>query len=228
MNRKYIHLKMRLYKWSLAIWAQLPAILKRLFDIGFSVVVLLSLLPVFLLIGFLVSLDSGPVFFSQSRIGKSGRSFKMYKFRTMCVDAESRLTELMSYNEKGDGITFKMTHDPRVTKVGYVLRRLSLDELPQIWNVLVGEMSIVGPRPCLPQESLKIDPEFYPRFMVRPGLTCLWQIGERGGGLFEIGNRNSIDFHEQAQLDIKYIQKRSLIRDLWIILKTIPALLMGK
>ncbi len=201
---------------------------KRVFDIAVSAIALVLLAPVFLAIALLVKLDGGPVFFRQTRVGRHGREFKMLKFRSMIVDAEAKLAGLLARNEKASGVTFKLKDDPRITKVGRLLRKTSLDELPQFWNVLRGEMSLVGPRPPLPREVALYTLADRRRLLVRPGITCLWQVGERQGGLFEIGDRNGIDFPEQVGLDVRYIESQSFRRDLWILLKTIPAILFGK
>jgi len=202
--------------------------LKRLFDIILSICALVLLAPVFGTIALIVKSDGGPVFFRQTRIGLLGREFKMLKFRSMVVDAEARLKELLAKNEKASGVTFKMKDDPRITKVGRFIRKSSLDELPQFWNVLKGEMSLVGPRPPVPREVALYSQADRRRFLVKPGITCLWQVGEREGRLFEIGDRNQIDFPEQVALDVRYIESQSVWRDLWILAKTVPAILFGK
>ncbi len=201
---------------------------KRLFDIIVSVIAMLILAPVFAAIALLVKLDGGPVFFSQTRFGLNGREFKMLKYRSMCVDAEAKLKDLLAKNEKKEGITFKMKDDPRITKIGKIIRKTSLDELPQFWNVLKGEMSIVGPRPPVRREVELYEQRHRRRFNVKPGITCLWQVGEREGGVFEIGDRNAIDFEEQVELDVRYIESQSFWKDLWLLLKTVPAILFGK
>lgn len=202
--------------------------LKRFFDIVLSIFALVLLAPVFATIALIVKSDGGPVFFRQTRIGLLGREFKMLKFRSMVVDAEARLKELLAKNEKASGVTFKMKDDPRITKVGRFIRKSSLDELPQFWNVLKGEMSLVGPRPPVPREVALYSQADRRRFLVKPGITCLWQVGEREGRLFEIGDRNQIDFPEQVALDVRYIESQSVWRDLWILAKTVPAILFGK
>ena len=202
--------------------------LKRFFDIVLSICALVLLAPVFATIALIVKSDGGAVFFRQTRIGLLGREFKMLKFRSMVVDAEARLKELLARNEKASGVTFKMKDDPRITKVGRFIRKSSLDELPQFWNVLKGEMSLVGPRPPVPREVALYSQADRRRFLVKPGITCLWQVGEREGRLFEIGDRNQIDFPEQVALDVRYIESQSVWRDLWILAKTVPAILFGK
>lgn len=227
-KRRVLLLRLAIYKLMSFLWIAAPLGTKRLFDITFSLLAVLMTLPVMILIAALVKLDGGPILFKQERIGKFGRRFNMYKFRSMCVDAEQRLQEVMKFNEKSDNITFKASNDPRITTVGKILRRTSLDELPQLFNVLEGKMSIVGPRPSLPREVQNYSFFHRKRFLAKPGLTCLWQVGERFGGFFEVGNRNEIDFEEQVQLDLSYIKKRSFFKDLWIIIKTIPAVFLGK
>lgn len=202
--------------------------LKRVFDILFSFVSIVMLSPVLVIIYLIVRCDGGPGFFAQTRIGLNGRRFRMLKFRSMCVDAEQRKQELLQFNEKTDGITFKITDDPRITPIGRVLRRTSLDELPQLFNVFFGDMSIVGPRPCLPDEMKCYANEYCGRFSVKPGLTCLWQVGEKNGGLLEVSDRNRIGLDEQIRLDLAYARQISILRDIWIIIKTIPALFFGK
>jgi lipopolysaccharide/colanic/teichoic acid biosynthesis glycosyltransferase len=212
--------------WQVVVHASL--FLKRAFDVivGFCAVILLA--PVFLVIAILVKRDGGPVFFRQTRIGLMGREFKMLKFRSMCVDAEAKLKDLLAKNEKASGFTFKMKDAPRITKIGKILRKSSLDELPQFWNVLRGDMSLVGPRPPVPREVALYTQADRRRFLIKPGITCLWQVGERAGGLLEIGDRNIIDFPEQVALDVRYIESQSFWRDVLILGKTVPAILFGK
>jgi lipopolysaccharide/colanic/teichoic acid biosynthesis glycosyltransferase len=192
---------------------------KRGMDIVLSFAALVLLAPLFFLIGILIKLeDHGPVFFCQRRVGKDGRVFVMYKFRSMCVDAEARLAALLLMNQHKDGITFKIKNDPRLTRVGKWLRMSSLDEFPQFYNVLIANMSLVGPRPSLPREvKLYSMAERY-RLAVKPGLTCFWQIG----------GRSEIDFTGQVALDIKYIVSQTFWGDIKILAKTIPAVLFGK
>ena len=218
-------------KWKRAAWnltTGLAYFLKRVFDIVVSVIALILLAPVFLVIAMVVKLDGGPVFFRQTRFGLHGREFGMLKYRSMCVDAEAKLKDLLAQNEKKEGITFKMKDDPRITKIGKIIRKTSLDELPQFLNVLKGEMSIVGPRPPVRREVELYEQRHRRRFNVKPGITCLWQVGERAGGFFEIGDRNAIDFEEQVDLDVRYIESQSFGKDLWLLLKTVPAILFGK
>ena len=212
--------------WQVVINATL--FLKRAFDILVSVLAIICFAPIFLVIAVLVKSDGGPIFFRQTRIGLNGREFKMLKYRSMCVDAEARLKDLLAKNEKASGVTFKMKDDPRITKIGKILRKSSLDELPQFWNVLAGDMSLVGPRPPVPREVALYTQADRRRFLVKPGITCLWQVGEREGGLLEIGDRNSIDFPEQVSLDVRYIESQSFWKDIVILMKTVPAILFGK
>jgi exopolysaccharide biosynthesis polyprenyl glycosylphosphotransferase len=191
---------------------------KRAFDVIVSALVMVLLCPLFAGIALAIRIDSpGPVLFRQRRAGHNGRSFQMLKFRSMYVDAEERLEELRSRNEMS-GPVFKMTNDPRVTKVGQFLRRTSMDELPQFWNVLKGEMSVVGPRPPIPEEVRKYKRWQRRRLSVRPGITCLWQIS----------GRNNVGFDRWMELDLEYIDHWSLWGDLAICVKTIPAVFSAR
>lgn len=217
-------------RWATARWrflASFSRVIKRVFDVVTASIALVLLMPLFLIVAILVKLDGGPILFCQRRVGYAGMEFPMLKFRTMVTDAEKRLADVMKLNEKESGVTFKLKNDPRVTRIGRILRKTSVDELPQLWNVIRGEMSIVGPRPAIPREVQMYSIRDRVRLFAKPGLTCLWQVGERKGGLFEIGNRNAIDFPEQVQLDLRYIEEQSFWRDVQIILKTIPAVLFG-
>jgi lipopolysaccharide/colanic/teichoic acid biosynthesis glycosyltransferase len=220
------YVRWKRFSWQSVVNSAL--VFKRVTDLAVSVLALVLLSPVFCVIAALVKLDGGPVFFRQTRIGLMGREFKMLKFRSMCVDAEAKLKDLLAHNEKAAGVTFKMKNDPRITRVGRLLRKSSLDELPQFWNVLRGEMSLVGPRPPLPREVALYTQADRRRLLVKPGITCLWQVGERHGGLLEIGDRNAIDFPEQVSLDIRYIESQSFWGDVLILAKTVPAILFGK
>jgi lipopolysaccharide/colanic/teichoic acid biosynthesis glycosyltransferase len=228
LGRWRLQTLLTLQRW---VWISLvngARVTKRTLDILIAVVALIIAAPIFIVIAALVRLDGGPVFFRQTRIGFMGREFGMLKFRSMCVNAEAKLAGLLAQNEKAQGITFKMKNDPRVTRIGRFIRRASIDELPQLINVLTGDMSIVGPRPPLPREVALYSVEDRKRLLAIPGITCLWQVGERNGGTFEIGDRNSIDFDEQVSLDVRYITNQSARGDLWIMLKTVPAMLLGK
>lgn len=193
--------------------------LKRLIDIVGSGLGILILIPVFLIIGILIKLEDpkGSVFFSQKRNGLNGKEFNMYKFRSMVHNAEDLLESLMSKNEM-DGPVFKIKDDPRITKIGKFIRKTSLDELPQLFNVLKGDMSLVGPRPPIPREVIQYNKYQYQRLLVKPGITCYWQIS----------GRNNIDFDEWVELDLKYIKERNLFKDIYIILMPLPVLLGDK
>lgn len=193
---------------------------KRVFDIVFSAAVLVAFCWLFAIIAILIKVDDpkGPVFFSQERVGKDGRTFRMLKFRSMCVDAEDRLAELRELNEK-TGPVFKIAEDPRITRVGKWLRKLSLDELPQFVNVLRSDMSIVGPRPALPAEVATYDDYQRQRLLVKPGMTCYWQTRR---------NRDSITFDEWVDLDLLYIKKRSVWSDLKLIIQTVGVVLTAQ
>jgi exopolysaccharide biosynthesis polyprenyl glycosylphosphotransferase len=196
-----------------------PDCVKRLVDILLSAIALVVLSPVFLLIALLVKLeDRGPIFFAQTRVGRHGREFKMFKIRSMCLDAEQRLKELMERNNHTEGVTFKIKDDPRITRVGKWLRKLSFDELPQFFNVLIGDMSLVGPRPPVPREVAKYTMAHRRRLAIKPGITCLWQIS----------GRSEIDFSGQVLLDVNYIENQSLWTDLKILGLTVPAVISGK
>ena len=191
---------------------------KRLFDVVVGGVALVLLAPLLGVIGFLIRIvDGGPVLFRQTRIGLRGRPFQLIKFRTMEPGAEDRLDELMARNEIR-GPAFKVTDDPRLTRTGRVLRATSLDELPQIWNVLRDEMSLVGPRPPLAWEVDAYDPWHHRRLAVKPGITGLWQVQARQGA----------DFDQRVELDLEYIDRWSMRLDLEIIVRTIPAMFKGR
>ena len=188
---------------------------RRLQDIVLSLAAMAVLWPFLVLVAVIIVLDSpgaGPIF-SQKRIGRDGKEFTFYKFRSMIPNAEARLPELLQQNEM-EGPVFKMKDDPRITRFGRFLRRTSIDELPQLWNVLRGEMSIVGPRPGLPREVEQYDAYQRQRLLVTPGLTCYWQV---------MPNRNDLTFEEWVELDVKYIHERSFLTDWKIIFKTFGA-----
>ena len=188
---------------------------KRAFDLIVGSGILLLLLPVIPLVALMIRFDSeGPVFYRQQRIGMGGRPFRFYKFRSMRADSDRLRAELEARNEL-KGPVFKMKNDPRVTAVGQFLRRSSLDEIPQIFNVLKGDMSIVGPRPALPGEVARYEAWHRRRLDVKPGITCLWQVA----------GRSQVDFEEWMRLDIEYMSRRSLRTDVAIFLKTIPAVI---
>lgn len=192
-------------------------ILRRSQDVFFSGLAIVVLSPLLVLTALAVYLDDphGSPIFKQLRCGRDGKPFMMYKFRSMYVDAEERLNELLKDNEM-DGPAFKIKDDPRITKVGHFIRKTSIDELPQLFNILKGDMSIVGPRPALPREVEQYREEWKQRMYVTPGLTCYWQIQP---------NRNDISFEDWMALDIKYIQERSFINDWKIIFGTVKAVI---
>lgn len=192
--------------------------IKRFFDICLSAAALVVLSPLLLAIAILIYLeDKGPVIYSQTRIGKDGRAFKLYKFRSMCVDADEKLKDLQKLNER-DGPVFKIKNDPRVTKVGKFIRKTCIDELPQLVNIIKGDMSIVGPRPPLPNEVEQYNSYQKQRLLVVPGLTCYWQIQK--------GEKTTFD--EWVELDLKYIKERSILLDFRLILLTFKVILSGK
>ena len=191
--------------------------IRRTQDVVLSVLALLALWPLMLITAVIIVLDSpgaSPIF-SQTRVGRDGKEFTFYKFRSMRPNAEAELEELLDQNEM-QGPTFKMKNDPRMTRVGRILRRTSIDELPQLLNVLRGEMSIVGPRPGLPREVEQYDEYARQRLLITPGLTCYWQIQP---------DRNRLTFDEWVALDIKYIEERSITTDWKIIFRTFGAVL---
>jgi exopolysaccharide biosynthesis polyprenyl glycosylphosphotransferase len=191
--------------------------IKRTMDLVLTVAGLLVIWPVMLLIALLVKLDSkGPVFFRQARMGVGGKQFQIYKFRTMTADAEQRKASLAHLNQYADGKLFKIANDPRITRVGRFLRKTSLDELPQLWNVLKGEMSLVGPRPCVPSEFAHYEAHHFVRLVVVPGVTGPWQVN---------GRSNILEFETVVRMEQQYIKSWSLTTDLLILAKTVPTLL---
>ena len=191
---------------------------KRALDLAIALAACALLGPLFAALCLLITLDDrGPIFFRQTRIGANGKPFNMWKFRSMSVDAEARRANLLDQTER-DGVCFKMKRDPRITRVGGWLRRLSLDELPQIINVVQGHMSIVGPRPALPQEVMTYSGRSRQRLLGTPGLTCSWQVSGRA----------EIPFEQQVEMDIAYLEQRSLIGDIGLIARTVPAVVSGR
>ena len=192
--------------------------LKRLFDVVASGLALWALLPLLLAVAAVIKLTSkGPVFFRQQRVGLHGRPFSMLKFRSMVTNAEELKAKLAALNEQ-TGPVFKMKNDPRVTRIGRFIRKYSIDELPQLLNVLRGDMSIVGPRPPVPNEVARYEPWQRRRLSVRPGLTCIWQVS----------GRNQISFEEWMYMDMRYIDHWSLGEDFNLILKTVPVVVTGR
>lgn len=193
---------------------------KRTFDIVFSLLVLVCFCWLYAIVAIAIKLDDprGPVVFKQTRVGKDGREFQMYKFRSMVADAEDHLPNLLEKNEK-TGPVFKLHDDPRVTRVGRVIRKVSLDELPQFVNVLKGELSVVGPRPALPREVAKYSARDCQRLLVKQGLTCYWQVQP---------NRDDVDFEEWVDLDLRYIRECGLWADTKLIARTVVCVLTGQ
>ncbi len=192
---------------------------KRLFDILVSGTLLMLLSPFLLLVVILIRLDSsGAVLFSQSRIGKKGVLFKMWKFRSMYKDAEHRKAALLKLNEMKNGVLFKMKKDPRITRVGRFIRKYSIDEIPQLWNVFTGDMSLVGPRPAIPSEVAQYTPYQRQRLQTTPGITCIWQVS----------GRSEIPFEQQVEMDLEYIRTQSFWNDMILLLKTLPAVIKAK
>lgn len=189
-------------------------IIKRLIDVIGALCGIALLSPVMIIVGIWIKLDSkGPIFFKQERVGQNGIRFMMYKFRSMCTDAEYLLDKLQDENEMS-GPMFKMKEDPRVTKIGRFIRKTSIDELPQLLNVLKGEMSLVGPRPSLPKEVAQFTPFQRQRLIAKPGLTCYWQV--RG--------RSDVSFEEWMRMDVEYLMDRNTFVDIKLILKTVRVL----
>lgn len=194
-------------------------IVKRTFDVTVASIVMLLLSPLFLLVVLVIRLDSpGSILFSQDRVGKNGRVFKMWKFRSMYIDAEQRKAELMKHNQMKGGVLFKMKNDPRITRVGRFIRKFSIDELPQFINVFLGDMSLVGPRPPLPVEVAQYTPYQRQRLEVIPGITCIWQVS----------GRSEVSFAQQVEMDIEYISTQSFWQDITLLLKTVPAVLSAR
>lgn len=214
---RHHNIQLRMVLWHLTIRGSIC--FKRLMDVILSILAIMIGSPLFLITAVLVKVTSpGPIIFSQIRVGKFGRHFKFYKFRSMYIDAEARKAELMKHNESGDGVIFKMKRDPRITPVGRFIRKFSIDELPQLFNVLLGDMSLVGPRPPLPSEVRTYTLEERKRLNITPGITCLWQVS----------GRSELPFSRQIALDKEYIASQSAWKDFLILLKTIPAILTGK
>lgn len=192
---------------------------KRTIDILGSGIGLIILSPIFILVALAIKIEDpkGKVFFVQERCGKNNKLFKMYKFRSMISNAEELLVDLICENEM-DGPVFKIKEDPRITRVGRFIRKTSIDELPQLFNILVGDMSIVGPRPAIPHEVAEYNDYQKQRLLVKPGLTCIWQVS----------GRNSIGFDEWVDMDLEYIEKRNLWMDVKLIFKTVFVLFGDK
>ena len=205
------------YAWEITIGG--AKALKRLLDIVVSLAMLVLLSPLFAIVAACIKLtDGGPALFYQVRVGQWGREFRFPKFRSMVMNAEKLKDSLLAQSHHGDSITFKMKKDPRVTWIGRIIRKLSIDELPQLWCVLRGDMSLVGPRPPVPREVALYTLADRRRLDVTPGLTCIWQVSGRG----------DIPFPQQVQLDVDYIESQSFWLDIKLLLATVPAVLLGK
>ncbi len=214
-NRYQMQLKVTAWEWTVTF----AKFIKTFLDVFLSLILLILLSPVFLITAIIIYItDPGPIFYTAPRVGLDGAVFGFIKFRSMYVDADKMKDKLMQQNESTGGVIFKMRHDPRVTKIGRFIRRFSIDELPQLINVLKGDMSLVGPRPPLPREVMEYTLEDRKRLHVKPGITCLWQIK----------GRSDIPFQQQVQLDMQYIRSQNFWNDALILLKTIPAVISGK
>jgi len=214
LHLRYLRKK---YAWLLVVGG--AKVLKRTLDILAAVALFFLLWPLFLLVAICIKLtDGGPVFFWQTRVGQYGREFPFPKFRSMVVNAEALKDSLLEQSDHGNSVTFKMKRDPRVTWIGRIIRKLSIDELPQLWCVLKGDMSLVGPRPPVPREVAEYTLADRRRLDAIPGLTCIWQVSGRG----------DIAFDQQVQLDVQYIESQSLWLDIKLLLQTVPAVLLGK
>ncbi len=209
-------------RWKRNAWyttIMVARILKRSIDILGAGAALLIFLPLFALVALAIRLyDRGPIFFVQKRVGQWGREFDFPKFRSMVSNAEELKELLIAQNQHKNSVTFKIQRDPRITPIGRFLRKTSVDELPQLWSVLKGDMSLVGPRPPIPSEVLKYTLSDRRRLDVKPGLTCYWQIEGRG----------DVPFEQQVEMDIRYIDSKSIWLDIWLLAKTIPAVIQGK
>lgn len=215
--RRRARLLHKRYAWILVTRG--ASAVKRLADILVSVTMLIFLSPLFLVVALLIKFsDPGPVLFWQTRVGKWGREFRFPKFRSMVTNAEQLKSGLQGESQHASAKTFKIKRDPRITPIGRIIRKVSIDELPQLWCVLKGDMSLVGPRPPLPREVSLYSLSDRRRLDVIPGLTCFWQVS----------GRSEIAFPKQVELDVEYIQSRSLSTDLRILLRTVPAVLLGK
>ncbi len=210
------------FLWKRAAWLSVTGgarIFKRIIDIVGSAVALVVLSPVFAGVALAIKLtDRGPALYIQTRVGQFGREFPFPKFRSMKPNADALKDQLLAQNQHGAAVTFKMKHDPRVTWIGRIIRKLSIDELPQLWCVLKGDMSLVGPRPPVPREVARYSLADRRRLDVVPGLTCIWQVSGRA----------DIAFPQQVALDVRYIESQSVWMDIQLLLRTIPAVLLGR
>ena len=213
-------LRVRTARMSWWLHARAPEGAKRLLDLALVLPALVLLLPLFTAVALAIWLgDRGPVLYWQQRVGRHGRVFRFPKFRSMRTDADQARQQLLAGNQHGSqGVTFKMRHDPRITRVGRFIRRTSIDELPQLWNVLRGDMSLVGPRPPLCSEVARDTQADRERLDVTPGLTCIWQVS----------GRSDVPFPQQVEMDIAYIRQRSLATDVALLARTVPAVIKGR
>jgi exopolysaccharide biosynthesis polyprenyl glycosylphosphotransferase len=219
LERRWLTWCVRWRRWFLRGLVASRDVMKRSFDITGSVAFLALFSPLYLLLALVIKLeDRGPVFFVQKRVGRFGQEFPMYKFRSMRLNAEAELQQLLAANQHSEGVTFKMKNDPRITRIGKWMRRFSLDELPQFFNVLRGEMSLVGPRPPTPREVALYSLSDRRRLAVKPGITCVWQVS----------GRSTIDFSGQVKLDVQYIETAGFWVDIKILFQTLPAVVAGK
>lgn len=221
--RPFVSWRLRARAWrKRALWKAVITSsfgVKRFMDILGAGLALLLLSPLLLVVGLAILVEDGrPIFFSQERIGAHGKPFRIYKLRSMRIDAEEKRASLQGYNESSDGVIFKMRDDPRITRIGRFIRKASIDELPQLWNVMCGDMSLVGPRPALPSEVEQYSLEERQRIMIKPGITCFWQVS----------GRSTLSFSEQVQLDVEYIQSQSFWLDMRLLMKTIPAVILAR
>ena len=217
--RAFASLRVRYMKFLLTFGSGCGRIFKRWMDVCGSLAAIVLLMPLFIGIAIWLKLDSpGPLFYRQVRIGLYGRPFYFYKFRSMYVDSDARRAALEKENESRDGVLFKMKNDPRITRCGQFIRKYSIDEAPQFFNVLLGDMSLVGPRPPLPSEVAQYSLDDRKRLEILPGITCIWQVS----------GRSDIPFREQVVLDKEYIRGQSFWKDVLILFRTIPAVLTGK
>jgi lipopolysaccharide/colanic/teichoic acid biosynthesis glycosyltransferase len=218
LERHWMNWCVQWQRWLLRWRIRSRGVMKRAADIVGSIAFLTFFSPLYLVLMLMVKLqDRGPVFFGQTRVGRFGQEFQMYKFRSMGLNAEAEFGKLLAQNQHGEGVTFKMKNDPRITRIGKWLRRFSLDELPQFFDVLKGDMSLVGPRPPTPREVALYSPADRRRLAVKPGLTCTWQVS----------GRSNIDFSGQVKLDVNYIETAGFWVDIKLLMRTVRAVVAG-
>ena len=219
-SRRSSQRKARFLRWRWRVMTRSVGIAKRLMDLLVVLPALLLLLPLFAVVAFFIYLhDRGPVLYWQRRVGLDGREFAFPKFRSMVTNSDAVRKEIEALNQHGtQGVNFKMKRDPRITPIGRIIRRFSIDELPQLWCVLNGDMTLVGPRPPIPSEVARYSLRDRERLSVQPGLTCIWQVS----------GRSDIPFEQQVDMDIDYIQKRSFFSDLKLLVMTVPAVVIGR